>query len=80
MPKFHDTVQLDQAAAPATPPAGRVELYAKTNGGVYTKDPVGLEQSVGGVFVQQSDPAMVRPGLWFETDASGNLVSLWVQV
>lgn len=32
------------------------------------------------VFVQQTNPGQTNPGMWWETDGSGNLVTLWVEV
>ena len=31
------------------------------------------------VFIQQTDPALTdRPYAWFQTDAGGNIVTLWI--
>jgi hypothetical protein len=38
-----------EAAAPATPATGKVALYAKTDGRVYSKDDVGTETSFAGI-------------------------------
>lgn len=37
-----------EAAAPATPSAGKVRLYAKTDGSLYQKDDAGTETGLGG--------------------------------
>lgn len=41
-------VNFDEAAAPATPPAGEVRIYAKTDGNMYQKDDAGVETSLAG--------------------------------
>ena len=41
-------VDYDEAAAPATPAAGDVRLYAKTDGLLYSKDDAGTETLVSG--------------------------------
>lgn len=41
-------VDFDEAAAPATPAAGDVRLYAKTDGLLYSKDDAGAETLVSG--------------------------------
>lgn len=30
------------------------------------------------VFIQETDPALAVPYVWFQTDGSGNLVTLWI--
>ena len=41
-------IDFDEAAAPATPAAGDVRLYAKTDGLLYSKDDAGAETLVSG--------------------------------
>lgn len=38
---------LDTGAAPSTPSTGKVSIYAKTDGAVYTKDDAGTESRIG---------------------------------
>lgn len=30
------------------------------------------------VFIQQTDPGLSRPYVWYQTDATGSLVSIWI--
>lgn len=41
-------IDFDEASAPATPAAGSVRTYAKTDGLMYQKDDAGVETSMGG--------------------------------
>lgn len=41
-------IELDEGAAPATPAAGRVRVYAKADGSTYQKDDAGLETGLAG--------------------------------
>lgn len=34
----------------------------------------------GNVFIQQENPNMTEPGMWWETDAAGELVTLWIEI
>lgn len=43
-------VLLTEGAAPATPSAGQVALYAKVDGNLYQKTPAGAESQLGGVY------------------------------
>lgn len=48
MGRFTGAILLDEQAAPATPATGRVALYAKADGLVYSKDDAGVETLVSG--------------------------------
>ena len=41
-------VEFHEMSAPVTPPAGRVALYAKSDGRLYLKDDAGEERKLGG--------------------------------
>lgn len=41
-------IDLDEGAAPATPAAGKVRIYAKTDGSTYQKDDTGSESALPG--------------------------------
>ena len=30
------------------------------------------------VFIQQTDPGLTTPYIWYQTDATGSLVSIWI--
>jgi len=42
-----DGIRIPEQSAPATPPSGQVEIYAKSGGGVYAKDSAGTETPLG---------------------------------
>lgn len=48
IPKSNGGALLDEVAAPATPAANKVIIYAKADGKIYKKDDTGAEKSVGG--------------------------------
>lgn len=33
---------------------------------------------VSNIFIQQTDPALATPYIWYQTDATGSLVSIWI--
>ncbi len=43
-----DQMRLDEVVAPGTPAAGKVYLYAKADGLLYSKDDAGVESALGG--------------------------------
>src|SRR5688500_15671052 len=61
-------IDFDEAAAPATPAAGDVRLYAKTDGLLYSKDDAGTETLVSG---GAGGGAIATDAIW---DAAGDLV------
>lgn len=42
------------------------------------KKGVAVQESNTNVFVQQNDPAFATPYVWFQTNESGSLVSIWI--
>lgn len=58
-------IDLDEGAAPATPAAGKVRVYAKTDGLPYSKDDAGAETPMGG-----AGGSVATDAIW---DAAGDL-------
>lgn len=79
MPRRHnDAILLQEQTAPATPAAGLVDIYAKTDKRLYSKDSAGLESLLNTIIVCTSTtrPASPTTGLMvFETDK--NRISVW---
>lgn len=57
--------------SPGPPTVIEVGTIVRAGGGTGT----GVQQ----VYVQQTDPGLVDPGLWFETNPDGSLKTLWVE-
>lgn len=80
MPKFLNTIQLPQRAAdPGSASAG--DMYLRTTDNVVRlyNGSVWVTMGPASVFIQQTNPGISGKGIWWETDASGNLVTLWVE-
>lgn len=52
MTVFGDAVELPEVTAPGTPAAGKVFVYAKSDGKIYTKDDSGVERLTTGGHLQ----------------------------
>lgn len=37
-----------------------------------------LEQSTQNIFIQQTNPGLSIPYIWYQVDATGSLVSIWI--
>lgn len=60
-PNFSTFAAFKEVSATATPDAGLVIAYAKTDGFLYTKDDVGTETKVGAA---TSDPTPLISAIW----------------
>jgi hypothetical protein len=57
-----DAFQFGEAAAPSTPPANTVIIYAKADGKMYSKDDAGAEVELGGG--GSSSPIPLLSAIW----------------
>jgi hypothetical protein len=55
-------ITLTEVAAPATPDSGKVAIYAKSDGLVYSKDDVGSETALGGAGLPVADTTSIVEG------------------
>lgn len=69
-PLVDDYIEVNEEAAPSTPAAGKVRIYAKSDGKVYRKDDAGTEAELGGGSTPTGTPDTAA---YF--DGSGNLAS-----
>jgi hypothetical protein len=74
--RFSGAILLDQQAAPSAPAAGRLAIYAKTDGVLYAKDPSGLETTLSGV----KDALLDEVGWWIPKDGSATIDALGAMV
>jgi hypothetical protein len=72
---------VEVAATPAAPPAGSVLLYSKAGDALAYMTPSGAEVAIGrNVVVGTVAPTFTTPGVWFQTDSSGNVLEIWTGV
>jgi hypothetical protein len=64
-------LRFKEVASPATPPAGFVEVYAKADGFLYSKDDAGVETQVGNVWPKLAPNGSVGAPSYSFTNATG---------
>lgn len=65
---------------PSTLVDGQIAINQKDKKLFYPDDTGAVKEMslVPTVFVQQTDPALSTPYVWYQTDAQGSLVTIWI--